>query len=244
MIAPEATVKDEDWTAPFDATPESAPAAILARRMAHTIERLVGHETIVEKGKERLIRAGDILVLVRKRDAFVNALTRALKRRNNIPVAGADRLRLTSHIAVQDLLALGRFLLLPQDDLSLAAVLKSPLFDLSEDDIFALAALRSDHASVWAHLQQFALDGHERYATVTEKLTQLLHQSRNLSVHDFYSRLLGVHGGRRQFLARLGTEVSDILESSSHSRLITKARVARPAILHLHAGTRSARSEA
>ncbi|MHC2299784.1 double-strand break repair helicase AddA [Rhizobium mongolense] len=212
MIAPEATVKDEDWTAPFDATPESAPAAILARRMAHTIERLVGHETIVEKGKERLIRAGDILVLVRKRDTFVNALTRALKRRDNIPVAGADRLRLTSHIAVQDLLALGRFLLLPQDDLSLAAVLKSPLFDLSEDDIFALAALRSDNASVWAHLQQFAVDGNERYATVTEKLTLLLDQSRSLSVHDFYSRLLGVHGGRRQFLARLGTEVSDILD--------------------------------
>ncbi|APO72891.1 double-strand break repair helicase AddA type protein [Rhizobium etli 8C-3] len=212
MISPEATVKDEDWTAPFDATPESAPAAILAKRMAHTIERLVGHETIVEKGKERLIRAGDILVLVRKRDTFVNALTRALKRRNNIPVAGADRLRLTSHIAVQDLLALGRFLLLPQDDLSLAAVLKSPLFDLSEDDIFALAALRSDNASVWAHLRQFAVDGNERFASVAEKLTLLLHQSQNLSVHDFYSRLLGVHGGRRQFLARLGTEVSDILD--------------------------------
>ncbi|UWU14029.1 double-strand break repair helicase AddA [Rhizobium sullae] len=211
-IAPETTVKDEDWTAPFDATPESAPAAILARRMAHTIERLVGHETIVEKGKERLIQAGDILVLVRKRDAFVNALTRALKRRNNIPVAGADRLKLTSHIAVQDLLALGRFLLLPQDDLSLAAVLKSPLFDLSEDDIFALAALRGEYESVWTHLQKFAADGNERYAAAAEKLALLLHQSRNLSVHDFYSRLLGVHGGRRQFLARLGTEVSDILD--------------------------------
>ncbi|NLS05900.1 double-strand break repair helicase AddA [Rhizobium sp. P32RR-XVIII] len=212
MIAPEVAVKDEDWTAPFDATPESAPAAILARRMAFTIERLVGRETIVEKGKERRIEAGDILVLVRKRDSFVNALTRALKRRNNIPVAGADRLRLTSHIAVQDLLALGRFLLLPQDDLSLAAVLKSPLFDLSEDDVFTLAGLRNDDESVWAHLQKFAADGNERYAAATDKLKLFIGQSRDLSVHDFYSRVLGVHGGRRQFLARLGTEVSDILD--------------------------------
>ncbi|PCK84645.1 double-strand break repair helicase AddA [Rhizobium sophoriradicis] len=212
MVAPEAVVKEEDWTAPFDATPESAPAAILARRIAHSIGALVGRETIVDKGKERLIEAGDILVLVRKRDAFVNALTRALKRRGDIPVAGADRLTLTSHIAVQDLLALGRFLLLPEDDLSLAAVLKSPLFDLSEEDIFAAAALRGDNESVWSHLKKFAADGNERFRVAVEKLELFLRQSKTLSVHDFYARLLGSHGGRRQFLARLGTEVSDILD--------------------------------
>ncbi|MDF0697381.1 double-strand break repair helicase AddA [Rhizobium sp. MC63] len=212
MVAPEAVVKEEDWTAPFDATPESAPAAILARRIAHSIGALVGRETIIDKGKERLIEAGDILVLVRKRDAFVNALTRALKRRGDIPVAGADRLVLTSHIAVQDLLALGRFLLLPQDDLSLAAVLKSPLFDLSEEDIFAAAALRGDNESVWSHLKKFAADGNERFRAAVEKLELFLRQSKILPVHDFYARLLGSHGGRRQFLARLGTEVSDILD--------------------------------
>ncbi|MBX5085880.1 double-strand break repair helicase AddA [Rhizobium lentis] len=212
MIAPEAVVKEEDWTAPFDATPESAPAAILARRIAHAVGTLVGRETIIDKGKERLIEAGDILVLVRKRDAFVNALTRALKRRGDIPVAGADRLTLTSHIAVQDLLALGRFLLLPEDDLSLAAVLKSPLFDFSEDDVFAIAGLRGDNESVWNHLKRFAADGTERFRAAVERLELFLRQSRRLSVHDFYARVLGSHGGRRQFLARLGTEVSDILD--------------------------------
>ncbi|WP_416065038.1 double-strand break repair helicase AddA [Rhizobium sp. ZK1] len=212
MVVPDVIVKDEDWTAPFDATPESAPAAILARRIAHTIGTLVGHETIIEKGKERFIEAGDILVLVRKRDAFVNALTRELKRRGDIPVAGADRLVLTSHIAVQDLMALGRFLLLPEDDLSLAAVLKSPLFDLSEEDIFAIAALRNDNESVWDHLRKYAADGNERLGATVARLELFLAQSRNLSVHDFYARVLGSHGGRRQFLARLGTEVSDILD--------------------------------
>ena len=68
--------KTEDWTAPFDATPESAPSAVLARRIAHAVEGLIGKETIVEKGVHRPIRPGDILVLVRKRDNFVNALTR------------------------------------------------------------------------------------------------------------------------------------------------------------------------
>ncbi len=212
MVVPDVVVKDEDWTAPFDATPESAPAAILARRIAHTIGTLVGRETIVEKGKERFIEAGDILVLVRKRDAFVNALTRELKRRGDIPVAGADRLVLTSHIAIQDLMALGRFLLLPEDDLSLAAVLKSPLFNLSEEDIFAVAALRGDNESVWHHLRKYAADGHERLGAAAARLELFLAQSRSLSVHDFYARVLGSHGGRRQFLARLGTEVSDIID--------------------------------
>ncbi|KQV72942.1 double-strand break repair helicase AddA [Rhizobium sp. Root1220] len=212
MIAPEVAIKEEDWTAPFDATPESAPAAILARRIAHAIDGLVGKETIVNKGKERPIEAGDILVLVRKRDSFVNALTRALKRRGNIPVAGADRLRLTSHIAIQDLVALGRFLLLQEDDLSLAALMKSPLLDLSEDDIFAVAALRGDGDSVWSHINKFAADGNVRLGAAVERLRLFLAESKNLSVHDFYARVLGSHGGRRQFLARLGTEVSDILD--------------------------------
>ncbi|MBB3544044.1 MULTISPECIES: double-strand break repair helicase AddA [unclassified Rhizobium] len=212
MVAPEATIKEEDWTAPFDATPESAPASILARRIANTIGNLVGKETIVEKGKERLIDAGDILVLVRKRDAFVNALTRALKRRGDIPVAGADRLRLTSHIAVQDLVALGRFLLLPEDDLSLAALMKSPLLDLSEDDVFAVAALRAEGESAWSHAQKFAADGNSRFEAAVLRLKLFLDESKALSVHDFYARVLGCHDGRRQFLARLGTEVSDILD--------------------------------
>jgi ATP-dependent helicase/nuclease subunit A len=81
---------------------------------------------------------GDVMILVRKRGPFVEALNRELKNLN-IPAAGSDRLILTDHIAVQDLAALGRFLLLPEDDLSLAAVLKSPLFGLDDMDLLEVA---------------------------------------------------------------------------------------------------------
>lgn len=211
MIPAEPTAREEDWTAPFDTTPESAPAAILARRIAETISQLIQNGTVTEKGKVRAIEAGDILVLVRKRDAFVNALNRALKRRGRIPVAGADRLRLTSHIAVQDLMALGRHLVLPQDDLSLAAVLKSPLFDLSEEDLFRIAAERPEGSSVAAHLVRLAEED-LRFQAVCERLALFGTLARNQSVHDFYARVLGQYGGRRQFLARLGSEVSDIMD--------------------------------
>jgi ATP-dependent helicase/nuclease subunit A len=212
VVAPEVSEQEEDWTAPFDSTPDKAPVAILASRIAARIGEMIGRETIIEKGVQRAIEPGDILVLVRKRDAFVNALTRALKRGGNIPVAGADRLRLTSHIAVQDLLALGRFLLLPQDDLSLAALLKSPLFDLSEEDVFEVAGLRDKDESAWAHLSRLAVDQPRRFGDAVDRLQHLLSLSRLLSPHDLYARLLGQYGGRRKFLGRLGTEAGDILD--------------------------------
>ncbi|WP_105372225.1 double-strand break repair helicase AddA [Neorhizobium huautlense] len=212
VVMPEASEQEEDWTAPFDSTPDKAPSAILANRIANRIGEMIGSETIIEKGIERPIEPGDILLLVRKRDAFVNALTRALKRRDNIPVAGADRLRLTSHIAVQDLLALGRFLLLPQDDLSLAALLKSPLFNLSEEDIFEVAALRPANTSAWTQLNRLAEEQPLRFRNAADRLQHLLTLSREVSPHDLFARILGQYGGRRKFLGRFGTEAGDILD--------------------------------
>lgn len=212
VIAAEPTATDDEWTAPFDATPETAPANILARRIAAVLDSWIGHETIIEKGVRRAMRPGDVIVLVRKRDAFVNALTRALKRRSDIPVAGADRLVLTSHIAIQDLLALGRFMLLPEDDLSLAALLKSPLFNLDEDALFELAARRDEGVSLWQRLQQSGTEESSVHEETVKTLVRYAALSQQLAPHDFYARVLGVHGGRAAFLARLGSEVSDILD--------------------------------
>ena len=77
------------------------------------------------------------MVLVRRRNEFVNALVRALKR-EGVEVAGVDRLNLGQELAIQDLLAMARFVLLPQDDLNLAALLKSPLIGLREEQLFTL----------------------------------------------------------------------------------------------------------
>lgn len=213
MVAVEPVENEEDWTAPFDALRESAPPAIVARRIAARIAEMIGKETVVEKGVERTIEAGDILVLVRKRHAFVNALTRELKQRKNIPVAGADRLRLTDHIAIQDLLALGRFVLLPQDDLSLSALLKSPLFNHTEDDIFEIAAKRPENTSVWHHLQALSKEDDGRsFAASVAKLTHFIELSKTQTIHDFFAAVLTLHEGRAKFLGRLGNEASDVLD--------------------------------
>lgn len=211
VIAPAEAIDEDDWTAPFDAVPEKAPINILARRIADTLASWIGSETIVEKGVPRAMRPGDVIVLVRKRDGFVNALTRALKQPHRIPVAGADRLVLTGHIAVQDLLALGRFVLLPEDDLSLAALLKSPLFGGSEDELFNLAARRPEKTSLWQHLQA-ASEQDLIAAALVRRLETFTALAHSLPVHDFYARVIGALGGRASFLARLGQEAGEIID--------------------------------
>ena len=71
--------------------------------------------------KRHPVRAGNILVLVRQRGPLFEAIIRALKHAS-IPVAGADRLVLTEHIAIMDLLTLADVVLQPRDDLALATI--------------------------------------------------------------------------------------------------------------------------
>ena len=118
----------DPWNAPFDTLTGSKPAVRLAERIAKSVRGFM------DAGRW----PGEMLVLVNRRGTLFEAIIRALKNAD-IPVAGADRLVLTEHIAVMDLMVLADALLLPQDDLALATVLKSPLFGFDDDDLFALA---------------------------------------------------------------------------------------------------------
>jgi len=184
------------------------PRTRLARCIAATIARwLATGERLEARG--RAVRPGDIMVLVRRRNEFVGDLLRALKQRD-VPVAGADRLVLTEQLAVQDLVALGRFLLLPEDDLTLATVLKGPLFGLTEDDLFVLAYNRG-YDSLWRRLQQKAPDSLAMNAAA-RRLRELLARADYVPPFELYAEILGGGGGRRAILERLGPEVADPVE--------------------------------
>ncbi|AMC13264.1 hypothetical protein RL73_00110 [Liberibacter crescens] len=204
--------QEDDWVSYFKHIPQNAPSVILAQRIADTILNMIENVTIINNGKKRLIVPGDILILVRKRNSFINCLTRILKNSNKIPVSGPDKLNLTDHIAVQDLIALGRVILSQEDDLSLASLLKSPLFSLSEDEIFELSAMRKTSESVFSHLNRLATAGHPVFIGVWDKLNSLIILSQSCSAYDFFSLTLGQKGGRKNFLARFGNEINDILD--------------------------------
>jgi ATP-dependent helicase/nuclease subunit A len=196
----------EDWSEPIDHA--SAPAVRLAERVAATIQAWIDRGDIIE-GTGKHIRAGDVLVLVRKRDSFMHALSRSLKNRD-IPVAGADRLLLPGHIAVKDLIALGRLLLQPDDDLSLAAVLRSPIFGLSEDALFTLAWRRGNR-SLAASLREKAQADPE-LAAIAKQINDWANEAAFKPVFEFYSAVLGRDGVRRKMIARLGHEAGEILD--------------------------------
>ena len=112
---------------------------------------MLKHEERLES-RNRPVRPGDFLILVRHRDALVESLLREMKNRR-IPVAGNDRMRLGEQLAVMDLIAFGQFLLLPEDDLNLAILLKSPLVGFDEEALFTLATERGAR-SLWSELQR------------------------------------------------------------------------------------------
>ena len=156
-----------------------------------------------------VIEPGDILILVSKRSAFVSQLVRALKR-YQIPVAGADRLKVQAHIVAQDLNALAQVMLLPEDDLSLAAVLKSPLFGLNDDDLIFLAAERKGR--LWDSLYHNQSKDH-RYKNSFEKLTKWQARIDFHKPFDFFSTILGAEGGRMAFVAAMGAEANDVIDA-------------------------------
>ena len=189
----------------------------LCKRIATVIKGwLDNDERLASKGRK--VRAGDILILVRRRDPFTTPMIRELKRLG-VPVAGADRMKLADQLAVQDLVALADFLLMPEDDLTLAVVLKSPLFGFDDDDLFTLAHKRG--SSLWAALKTKAKDD-ARCVEAVERLTAWLARADFLPPFEFFSEMLGADGQRlrKAMLTRLGPEAAEAIDEFLDAALV------------------------
>jgi ATP-dependent helicase/nuclease subunit A len=200
LVEPETVTETDPWDAPLDQISLQSPQARLAGRIAEQIDRWIKDEEILQSAK-RPISPGDIMILVRTRAAFAEEMVRALKQ-VGVPVAGRDRMVLTDHIAIMDLMALGRFVLLPEDDLNTATVLKGPLIELDDDDLFDLAFERP--GTLWAAFRAKA-GGTPKYQAAFDKLSALLAGADYQPPYEFYAGLLG-GGGLEALLAHTGTE--------------------------------------
>ena len=181
------------------------PHQRLADLIAAHVKSLIGKERRARGGE--LLHAGHFMVLVRRRNEFVNALVRSLKR-ESVEVAGVDRLNLGEELAVQDLLAMARFVLLPQDDLNLAALLKSPLIGLDEEQLFTLAWKRAGR--LWQALRDRR--GEAPFAPAYRRLSGWLKRADYGTPFDFFAEALGSERGRIRLLERLGREASDPID--------------------------------
>ncbi len=210
-IAPVPSPDPEDWRLPLDQASPSDPPVLLAQRIASVIRQWrspASRERVVDPrtGDVRPIRESDVMILVRSRNAFFEAMVRALKTAG-LKAAGADRLTLKDHIAVMDLIAAGRAALLPDDDLTLASVLKSPLIGLDEETLLALAAERGGSLA-----EALAASDDLFAAKAARSLAVWRRRAQTLSPFSFYARLLGEDGGRKALAGRLGPEAADPID--------------------------------
>ena len=196
-------------TIPVDLLPETHHTVMLSNKIAAEIRAMIDQGVQINlNGTPRPVDEGDFLILVRRRSPLFHETIRACKAAG-LAIAGADRLLLTAELAVKDLTALLAFLATPEDDLSLAAVLRSPLFGWDEGALYRLAQGRGDKTYLWQALRAQAGDFPETMAI----LNDLRDQADYLRPYDLIERVLTRHDGRRKLLSRLGPEAEDGIDA-------------------------------
>ncbi len=201
IIEPE-NITDNSWRLPQDypLIKQQSADELLAIKIGENIAKWLKERKFIHS-KNRPINPEDILILTRRRNSFIHILIRTL-RQMNIPVNGLDRIKLLEHPAILDLLALSNFILYQNDDFNLAIVLKSPMFNFSEEQLFELCCSRDKN--LWQSLKE------------TEQYQEIVDFLKNLTPHlltEFYFDLIELKGYREKFIKKFGIEVNDILDS-------------------------------
>ncbi len=203
-------LEETEWHDPVDRQTSNAPSVTLARQIAASIEEMIktgsipgeSDDTRCDENGFRPITPGDILILVQGRGALFDNIIRECKKLD-LPIAGADRLKVNAELAVRDLLALLSFLALQDDDLSLATTLRSPIFGWNDGALYKLAHGRPGR--LWQQLRE----RREEYPVEIAVLDDLRSKSDFLRPYELLERILVHHSGRKALMARLGPEAED-----------------------------------
>lgn len=172
---------------------------LLADRIAAHVKNLIDAKPVLATTGLPL-EPGDIMILLRSRGDLAGLIVARLHALG-VPVAGIDRLKIVEPIAVQDLLAAIRFALQPQDELSLACLLVSPLIGWDQERLLAHAYRPKGH-DLWQHLRV-----QQEIADELQLLRDMLASADLTTPYAFLENILsGPTGGRRKFRARLGAE--------------------------------------
>lgn len=201
------------WDTPVDRVSPTHHNVILAKRVARFIHDTLDAKTAIPVAAKtgevdsRAVHAGDFLILVRSRGGLFHEILKACKALS-LPIAGADKLKVMAELAVKDLQALLAFLATPEDSLSLASALRSPLFGLDEQAIFDLAHRRTS-PHLWEELRRRK----DAFPLVFEVLDDLRRQVDFLRPYDLLERVLIRHKGRQKLIGRLGEEAEDGIDA-------------------------------
>lgn len=198
----------EPWSLPISINEHQTGSSELASNIARNIRSWIDNELFLPS-RDRTVEPGDIMILVRTRTKFFDQLAREL-RKENIPLSGTDRIVLSNQIAIHDLISAANFALLPEDDYTLACLLKSPLIGFDEDQLFNICHERP--GSLWEAIKN------NDNKNLIDYLNVLIYNAKNLDTFNFFSSILyrpcphDAQSGLKAFCERLGEDVTDDIE--------------------------------
>jgi ATP-dependent helicase/nuclease subunit A len=172
----------------------------LAQDIASYIKDMIDSKKILFS-TQRPVAPEDFMILLRQRNELAHKIVKELKKLQ-LPVAGLDRIALFEDLSVQDLLSAAKFALLPEDELNLACLLKSPIINLNDQDLYQLLYKREQN--LYSQIQQDS-----KYLKVKEQLAEINKLARNLGLSDFFYVLVYGHNNLIHFLSRNGRESAD-----------------------------------
>lgn len=159
----------------------------------------------------------DIMILVQRRSQLVSMLSSELKHRG-IAVAGSDRVVLPDYPVIRDLMNLLRFCIDNTDDYSLGCVLKSPIFALTDADVYKICATRNADTDYRRRADKNAprttvLDVIEKmHPDIYGVLTDFMNRYTIDGPYTFFTYVLNNYNIRENMIAALGTQIIDPIE--------------------------------
>lgn len=193
----------QNWEFPIRVKKNTSSYAVLARKIARSVAEKINNNLYLPS-KSRSAKPGDFMILFQRRSDFMFQVLRALKN-ELIPVSCIDKMQFNEHIAVLDILALCRFVLFPYDNLNLALLLKSPFFNISEDELMNICVGTSLENPIFDKL----LSSNHQFA---KTLSRWIEMSKYLSPYAFLSTVLEKEGYRKNLVGSIGDEVSEIID--------------------------------
>lgn len=214
----------EYWNLPVDSGGRRSPERQLADHICRDIQSRLSAE-------QSRRTPGDVLILCQRRSRQFHEILSALGR-HGIPTAGADRVALRDDVAVRDMLAMLRFLSNKEDSLSLAELLRSPLYSWTEESLFELAHGRGAR-SLWSALRHRAAEGEGATAEADRRVVAEIDGAERVALEEGPYALLahvlreGQPSGVQRFRRRLGMASDEALEELLNEAIEFEARAPR-----------------
>ncbi|MBI5451469.1 MAG: UvrD-helicase domain-containing protein [Gammaproteobacteria bacterium] len=173
------------------------------------IHQLVAEQTCINTPEPHLAGYRDMMILVRNR-THLHWYEQAL-REAGIPYHSSGGAPVTECLEIQDMIALLESLITPFDNLALAKILRSPLFDCSDDDLIRLAQLTTQQSAWLDALHTADTVALQRAAALLDRWRRLAQQ---LPVHDLLDRIYNEGNVIDRYLAAFPAHLHSRLTSN------------------------------